>query len=56
MSKNAKKIKVLEDRIAEIEAEMAQALQRKQSNKTAFNVPEALKKIADLKADVKRLK
>jgi hypothetical protein len=56
MSKNAKKIAVLESRIAELEAEMKMSLQRKLSGKVAFDVPGCLRKIADLRKDVSNLK
>lgn len=55
MSKNAKKILVLTERIAQLEAEMKEALQKKKSGTVAFNVPVTVRKIADLRADLRRL-
>lgn len=55
MSKNAKKILVLTERIAQLEAEMRESLQKKKSNVAAYNVPATLRKIADLKIDIQRL-
>lgn len=55
MAKNDKKIKVLTDRIEQLEVEMKNALQKKTSNKVAFDVPGTMRKIADLKADLKKL-
>jgi hypothetical protein len=54
MAKNDKKIKVLQDRINQLEAEMQEALQKKRQGK-AYDVPGTMKKIADLKQDIKRL-
>lgn len=54
MSKNAKKIAVLDARIAQLEAEIKEALQKKGQGK-AFDVPGTLKKINDLKMDRKKL-
>lgn len=54
MAKNDKKIKVLTDRIAQLEAEMQAALQKKGKG-PAYDMPGTMKKIADLKADRKRL-
>jgi hypothetical protein len=56
MSKNAKKITVLESRIVELEAGMKTALQKKSSGKVAFDVPGCLRKIADLRKDISNLK
>ena len=56
MSKNAKKITLLEARIAELEAEMRTALQKKSSGKVAFNVPDCIRTIADLRKDISNLK
>ncbi len=55
MSKNAKKIQVLTDRIAQLETEMKESLQKKKSGTVAYNVPATVRKIADLRADIKRL-
>lgn len=55
MAKNDKKIKVLKDRIEQLEKEMQEALGKKKSGTNAFNVPERLKLIAELKQDLKRL-
>ena len=55
MGKNAKKILVLTERIAQLEAEMRESLQKKKSNVAAYNVPATLRKIADLKIDIQRL-
>lgn len=55
MSKNAKKILVLTERIAQLETEMKEALQKKKSGTVAFNVPATVRKIADLRADIQRL-
>ena len=52
MSKNAKKIKVLQDRIQALESEMKLALQKKSSAKTAYDVPGTVRKIADLRKDI----
>jgi hypothetical protein len=54
MAKNDKKIAVLTNRIAELETEMKSALQRKGKG-PAYDGPATLRKIADLKADIKRL-
>lgn len=54
MSKNAKKIAVLDKRIDQLEAEMKDALQKKTQGK-AYDVPGTLKKINDLKLDRKKL-
>lgn len=54
MAKNTKKIKVLQDRIAALEAEMAEAVKKKGKG-VAYDVPGTLKKIADLKQDIKKL-
>lgn len=56
MSKNAKKIALLEARIAELEAEMKTALQKKSSGKVAFDVPGRIRRIADLRKDIGHLK
>ncbi len=55
MSKNAKKIQVLTNRITQLESEMKEALQKKHSSKTAFDVPKCVTTIAQLRQDIKRL-
>lgn len=54
MAKNDKKIAGLKTRIEALEAEMQTALQKKSQGK-AFDIPGTMKKIADLKMDLKRL-
>lgn len=54
MSKNAKAVKNLTKRIEQLEAEMQDALQKK-GRGPAFDVPGTLKKINDLKLDLKKL-
>lgn len=54
MAKNDKKIAKIDARIAELESEMALALQKKVQGK-AYDVPGTLKKIEDLKRDRKLL-
>ncbi len=56
MNKNAKKIAVLEARIVTLETEMKESLQKKKSNKAAFDVPGCIRKIADLRKDISHLK
>lgn len=52
MSKNAKKIKVLQERIAFLENEMRLSLQKKSSSRAAYDVAGTTRKIADLKKDL----
>jgi len=54
MAKNDKKIKVLQDRIATLEKDMQEALQKKRHN-TTFDVAGTTKKINELKLDIKKL-
>lgn len=54
MSNNAKKIKVLQDRIDTLQNEMKLSLQKKSSGK-AYDVPGTIRKIADLKKDIAHL-
>lgn len=56
MSKNAKKIAVLEERIVQLETEMKMSLQKKKSGNVAFDVPGCMRKIEDLRKDITRLK
>lgn len=44
------------DRIAQLETDMKNALQKKTSSKAAFDVPGCIRKIEDLKKDVAKLK
>lgn len=53
MAKNDKKIKVLQDRINQLEAEMKEVLQKK--NRGTYDMPRTLRLVADLKQDLKRL-
>jgi hypothetical protein len=54
MAKNDKKIANLTNRIKELEDAMKLALQKKGQG-PAFDVPGTMKKIADLKMDLKKL-
>lgn len=54
MAKNDKKIAVLQKRISQLEAEMAEAVKKKGKG-VAYDVPGTLKKIADLKMAIKKL-
>ena len=55
MAKNSKKIKVLENRIEQLQAEMEEALTKKKHGQSAYDVPKTLKLIADLKKDIQKL-
>lgn len=55
MAKNDKKIANLATRIEFLETEMKTALQKKGKG-PAYDVPGTMKKIADLKMDMKKLK
>lgn len=55
MAKNDKKIANLEARVVQLESEMKLALQQKGKG-PAFDVPGTMRKIADLKMDIKKLK
>jgi uncharacterized protein (UPF0335 family) len=56
MSKNAKKIETLENRIKHLEEEMKNSLQKKKSGTVAYDVAGTTRKIAELRKDLSYLK